>query len=484
MAGGLLARRMDARGVRTREEFVARARAVAAGLQGGEWLLGSGWDEGLLAGGERPTRAWLDEAVGDVPALVWRFDLHSAVVSSAALAAAGLTAASLDPPGGALERDASSGELTGMLIDEAVVQVSKLAPPPSKPARREAVAAATRLAAAQGATLVCDLTDFQGDDDTAFADLLGTFAAAADAGELRARVFAYAPLRRRAALEALVAERGYAHGERGMVSWGGLKAFYDGSLGSRSALFKEPYADGVQGERGLNVTDLAWLRREAAAAAVAGLSVAVHAISDQAAKEVADVLASLPLPPRQSTAFGPGMGKHRVEHLQHWPAEWDAEPALAAETLRGLAVSVQPTQYSADAPTLEARLGAQRAGRAFALRSATDAGAELLLGSDWPVVPLDPLGAVRAAVQRGGGEDITADAALRASLAAPLEQGGWADFVLLDNDPLAWAARQETDGEAEERKPRVLRTYIGGALVHSMDEDNESGDVAEAECAA
>jgi hypothetical protein len=87
-------------------------------------------------------------------------------------------------------------------------------------------------------------------------------------------------------------------------------------------------------------------------------------------------------------------------------------------------------------------------------------------------------------VQRGGGEDITADAALRASLAAPLEQGGWADFVLLDNDPLAWAARQETDGEAEERKPRVLRTYIGGALVHSMDEDNESGDVAEAECAA
>lgn len=314
-----------------------------------------------------------------------------------------------------------------------------------------------------------------------------------------ARVSAFVPLRSWRRLAARVAAKGGFDARSARLAWGGVKEFVDGSLGSNSALFWEPYldaapaaapggardADGDEcsrrpaacGTRTVAADELAALVRGAAGA---GLQVALHAIGDRGVDEALDALGAAPA----------GSQQHRVEHAQHLSG-----PAAAARMAAlGLAAVPNPQHLLADRSALARKLGAARAGagRAYAYGTLAAAGVPLAFGSDWPVVPVDPWASVHAAVHRrepsaptsGDGDGgarpweapserlALADALLghtsRAAAAARLSHwvgalrpGLRADFVVVDRDPFGAGGLVGTDG----RLPAVLATYMDGACV-------------------
>jgi predicted amidohydrolase YtcJ len=172
----------------------------------------------------------------------------------------------------------------------------------------------------------------------------------------------------------------------------------DGSLGSRTALFHEPYAD-QPGSSGTRTIEAHRLRQLVTAADAAGLQVAVHAIGDRAVDEVLQVYADLAA---NSSSSGSSAERgqqqqgqqgrrapHRVEHAQHISGPAAASRMAAA----GVAATPNPLHLLADVGVLQARLGAERAGagRAYAFRTLLGAGVTAAFASDWPVVPLEPL---------------------------------------------------------------------------------------------
>jgi hypothetical protein len=275
---------------------------------------------------------------------------------------------------------------------------------------------------------------------------------------------------------------GTAH-RGGRLSWGGVKEFADGSLGSRTALMHSPYADDPSNS-GTRVADLALLAERAALADAAGLQLAVHAIGDRAVDDVLGVLEGLPPLDARAAAAAAAAGqgqrprRHRVEHAQHLSGPGAAARMAAV----GAVATPNPLHLAADAVGMGARRGAERAGagRSYAFRTLLAAGVRLAFATDWPVVALDPLGALRAAVTRRGDdggaaeaavwgpeEAVTAEEALAAqTLGAAyagrqerqlgsISLGKHADFVVLSADPLAAAG----GGGA---RPEVLQTYVAG----------------------
>src|SRR5262245_54329071 len=128
---------LDLRGVESPGEVGAAVRRrVGAGLPSGAWITGGGWDQNLWPGGRFPDHAPLSTAAPGVPVVLRLVDCHAAWVNGAALAAAGITHRTPDPPGGRVERDAH-GEPTGILIDTAMELVDRARPRPSRAALRE-----------------------------------------------------------------------------------------------------------------------------------------------------------------------------------------------------------------------------------------------------------------------------------------------------------------------------------------------------------
>jgi predicted amidohydrolase YtcJ len=184
----------------------------------------------------------------------------------------------------------------------------------------------------------------------------------------------------------------------------------DGSLGSRTALFHEPYAD-QPGSSGTRTIEADRFRRLVTAADAAGLQVAVHAIGDRAVDKVLQMYADLAANSSSSGSSAEQQQQqqqqqqgqqqqqqqgqqrrrapHRIEHVQHISG-----PAAAARmAAAGVAVTPNPLHLLADVGVLQARLGAERAGagRAYAFRTLVEAGVTAAFASDWPVVPLEPL---------------------------------------------------------------------------------------------
>jgi predicted amidohydrolase YtcJ len=295
-------------------------------------------------------------------------------------------------------------------------------------------------------------------------------------------VYAFVPLEQWGALAARVAARGYAH-PKGRLFVGGVKAFADGSLGSRTALMHEDYSD-APGQRGRRMIELGALRAGAAAADAAGLQVAVHAIGDRAVDDVLDVFEAVEagnkLPRRRPFRRGapaPPLRALRVEHAQHISG-----PAAAARlgSLAGAVVAVaNPQHLASDGAMLAPRLGPARAApkRAFAWPTLMAAGAAVAAGSDWPVVDMAPPEGLAAAAARlaGPGGDggaraardalrmhtaVAADAAY--IMGAPLGRlvpRSKADFVVLDRSPLE-------GGPEGLAAARVVRTYVDGRCAH------------------
>jgi predicted amidohydrolase YtcJ len=445
--------------VADRDDFRKRVGDALNGLPAGEWLIGGYWNKEKW-GGEWPDRGWIDDLSPRNPVLLHCRDFHTAVCNTLALKAAGIGRDTPDPEGGRILRG-KDGEPTGLMIEAAVKPVKQAVPPPSFETVRSVMARWMSRANALGITHIVDMIP----DPEAF----GVYLDLEREGRLTCRFDLYPPLRfwERFARAGLRSGIGLE-----LVHLGGMKAFVDGSLGSHTALMLEPYDD-EPGNYGL-LSDLADPPSELGAMMLcadrAGFQLAVHAIGDAANRILLDLFKRV----REGSPY-PNL-RHRVEHAQHLqPADIPRFAEL------DLIVSVQPYHLYEDGCLAERWIGAERCRWTYPFRSLLDSGAKLAFGSDWPVVGLGPLKAIKAAVSRqtsdgrnpGGWVPEQRIAISEALLAGcyngayatgherhwgSLHPGMEADFVMIDGD-------LETSHPDDIERVGVEQTYLRGRRV-------------------
>jgi len=379
MSGGFQLSSVDLRDAGTSQEFAERIRAFASKLPPGRWITGGDWDHERWPDARLPTKELIDRYTPNTPVFVNRLDGHMALANGVALKLAGVTRETKDPQGGVIVRDPKTGEPTGILKDAAENFVWKVIPEPSFEEKLAAARAATNHAASLGVTSVQDMS--AGADVAIYQALL-------DRRELKTRIYAVWPLPR---WERLAQTGVRAHFGSQMLRTGGLKGFADGSLGSTTALFFEPYNDAPD-SNGIAADEVfpegAMLERVRGADR-AGLQVMIHAIGDRANDKILSIYEQV------EKEDGDRDRRFRIEHAQHLRAQ--DIPRFARDRV---IASMQPYHAIDDGRWAEKRIGAGRAKTTYAFRSLLDSGATLAFGTDWTVAPLDPILTIYAAVTR------------------------------------------------------------------------------------
>jgi predicted amidohydrolase YtcJ len=372
---GLSLAEIDLAEVPTLAEAQRRVQARAAATPSGLWLTGRGWDQSLWAGGSFPTRQDLDTVAPGHPVFLRRKCGHAGWANSRALAAAGISAATPDPFGGAIERDPVTGEATGILKEQAMDLVGRLLAEPSDDAALDAVRAALAQAHRHG---IVGVHNMEG------AAALRAFQTLRDRGELTLRVVQQIPEADLDAAIQLGLRSGWGDDH---LRIGAVKIFADGALGARTALMVEPYV-GEPENYGIAVATREYLAAQVENAARAGIAVHIHAIGDQANRNVLDAIAA-------TRRLGIGLHlRHRIEHAQ--VLHPDDLPRFAA---LGVIASMQPIHCTQDMRMADAHWG-ERSRLAYAWRSLADSGAVLAFGSDAPVESPNVLAGIHAAVTR------------------------------------------------------------------------------------
>lgn len=367
---------VDLRGASSLAELVERARAAAERRPAGGWVTGRGWDQNLWPGRAMPHHAALSAALPDHPVLLRRVDGHAVLTNARGLALAGITAATPDPPGGRILRDAR-GEPTGVLVDDAADLLDRLLPPPDEAGVERRILGGARALAAVGLTEIHDA-------GTGRMELAVLRRLQAE-GRLPTRVYAMLD----GSDADLLAEE-FARGPQvtgdGMLAVRAVKLLADGALGSRGARLSAPYSD-EPATSGLEVTDSAALAAAVRRTAVAGFQPGIHAIGDAAVTLVLDLY--------ERQIGDRAAVRPRIEHAQVvGPSDVPRFAALA------VLAAVQPTHCTSDMPWAPDRLGPERTPWAYRWRSLLAAAARLALGSDVPVESPDPRLGLWAAVTR------------------------------------------------------------------------------------
>ena len=445
-------------------EFVRRIAEQAKRTPKGEWIKGGDWDETKWSPAKLPTKDLIDGVTPDNPVFLSRYDGHSALANSQALRLAGITSQTPDPPGGAIVRDAQ-GDPAGDLKDAAMDLVFKVIPPLTHEQRLRAVRRALEYAASLGVTSVQHMNpDYA--DIAVYAELLQN-------DELTTRIYA-APLIDQVDDQVKI---GIRHAFGGpYLRIGAVKAFADGSLGSRTAYFFEPYSDEPRnhGLLGEGMQPLSLMRDRMMKADAAGLQICTHAIGDQAISMVLDLYTDV-------VRAHHGMERRlRIEHAQHM-----AQKDFARFAQLDVIASVQPYQAIDDGRWAESYIGHDRASRTYAFRTFLNHGVHLAFGTDWDVAPLNPLLTIYAAVTRSTldgknpngwfpEQKLTVDEAVEAYTMGSayaefqdkdkgsIKPGKLADMVLLSDDIF-------TIDPVKIRDVKVLKTVVGGRIVWDRD---------------
>ncbi|WP_073502390.1 amidohydrolase [Actinacidiphila paucisporea] len=465
-ATGLALTGLDLTGAANLAEALERTAGYAASHAADRVLLGHGWDESRWPERRPPTRTELDRATGGRPLYLSRTDVHSAAVSS------GLAALVPDLAG------LAGHDPQGPLTRDAHHAVRRAAYAAVTPAQREAAQrAALRHAAAQG---IGSVHECAGPDISSQEDLTGLLALAAAGDGPRVLGYWAEPVREAADLDRVR--------DLGAVGAAG-DLFVDGSLGSHTACLHAPYADDAA-VSGVSYLDGETIARHLLLCTQAGVQAGFHAIGDAA---VDAVVAGV-----RAAAEAVGLDRvralrHRVEH-----AELLTGAAIAAFAEFGLVASVQPAfdaAWGGPDGMYAARLGAERAAALNPYAALTRAGVPLALGSDSPVTPLDPWGAVRAAAfhrtpahrisaraaftghTRGGWRAVGRDDAGVLVPGAPADYVVWRVGDLVVQAPDERVANWSTDPRSGTpglpdltpggELPTALRTVVGGRTVHT-----------------
>lgn len=464
LTGGMNLAGVHLRDAASQAVFQSRIQEFVGKQPKGRWILGGDWDHENWTPANLPTRQLIDEITPEHPVFLSRLDGHMALANSLALKMAGVTRDTPTPPGGEIVRDAN-GEPTGILKDAAMGLVWKIVPPPDEHTMAEALKAAMIYAGKQGVTSVHDMS--------ADAAVLPVYQRLVKNNEMTVRVYGAQSLQGWQALSLVGIESGLGND---ILKIGALKGFADGSLGSTTAYFFEPYLDAPQ-TSGLPSDEMipeSSMQNNITRADKAGLQICVHAIGDKANFTI------LQMYEKAATTNGwkkPSDRRYRIEHAQHLRKE-DAKKFAAL----GIVASMQPYHCIDDGRWAEKRIGAVRAKGSYIFRTLLDAGVVLAFGSDWHVAPMEPLMGIYGAVTRrtldeknpGGWipeEKITVAEAVRAFTLGPaiasfdeqrkgsLEAGKLADLVILSDDIFRIAPERI-------RHTSVAMTIMNGKVVY------------------
>jgi hypothetical protein len=457
--GGAQLESVELKDAASPREFARRIGQQAAKTPKGAWVLNGEWDETKWSPAALPTKELIDPVTPDTPVAVSRYDGHMVVANSLALKLAGITARTPDPPGGVIVRDAR-GKPTGAIKDAAMDILFKAVPAPSHAERRRYAQRALAQAASLGVTSVQHMNpDFA--DIAVYSELLNE-------GKLTTRIYA-APLITQVDDQAKIGIRRAFGGP--YLRIGAVKAFADGSLGSSTAYFFEPFLD-QPGNRGIlsdEMHPISLMRERMLRADAAGLQIYTHAIGDAAISAILDLYSEI------EKQHGRRDRRWRIEHSQHIAAK-DFERFAQL----GVIASVQPYHAIDDGRWAEGRIGHDRCTRTYAFRTLLNHGVRLALGTDWTVAPLNPMLTLYAATTRATldgknpqgwfpEQKLTIQEAIEAytmgSAYAEFQEndkgsitpGKLADMVLLSDDVLKIDAAKIKD-------VRILCTWVGGKL--------------------
>lgn len=445
---------------KSRQDFRNTLAEFAKTQPKGRWITGGNWDHENWHPAALPTHELIDSVTKNWPVFVNRLDGHMSLANAVALKLAGIDKNTKDVPGGIIVRD-GNGNPTGILKDAAQDLVNRVIPSPSPDQIRTAILSAQAYANAQGVTSVQDMS--------AAPDIFRVYQQMQHAGELHVRISGHQPLPQWKHLADVGITADFGNDS---LHIGGLKGFADGSLGSSTALFFQPYLD-APNTSGIPSDELAdpeqmWHNIESGDAA--GLQIAIHAIGDKANHIILGFYEKL------EQERGRRDRRLRIEHAQHLlPADIPRFAQLH------VIASMQPYHCIDDGRWAEKRIGYERAKTTYAFRSLLDSGATLAFGSDWDVAPMSPIMGIYAAATRrtldGKHPDgwipeqkITVAEAVHAytmgsayasfeeKIKGSIEPGKLADVVVLSQDIF-------NIDPAEIADTKVYMTIMGGAIV-------------------
>ena len=453
LMGGNSLLSVQLRDAKTQKEFSNRIADFTKTISPGTWILEGNWDH-TLWGGELPKKEWVDAFTKENPMAIYRLDGHMILANSAALAFAGINKDTPAVLNGEIVKDAN-GNPTGILKSNAMYLLLDKIPPLSKKQKRKAIEEATSYFLSKGVTSVQDV------------DSIGTLETAQNMlqeGKLSLRIYSAKPLNR---WKEVIPQE---NTDKKWLKTGIVKGFVDGSLGSHTAAFIEPYKD-KPSDNGFFINNKENLYNWISNADKANLHIQVHAIGDNANNTLLNIFE------RVIEENGKKDRRLRIEHAQHI-----SKQDINRFGKLGIIASVQPFHAIDDGRWAEELIGPQRIKTTYAFKSLMDANTLLVFGSDWPVAPGAPLEGIYAAVTRRTldgknpngwvpEQKIKVEQALLAytknaayasfddKIKGTLEPGKLADFVILSED-------LRKVNPTKIRDVKVNATYLGGIKVY------------------
>jgi predicted amidohydrolase YtcJ len=383
--GSLSLGRVNLEGAKNTADIQQRLRDYAAKHPGNGWLLGRGWNYAMFAPESLPNKKYLDEIFPGRPVFLEGYDGHTYWANSKALGLAEINRDTPDPPNGAIVRDPNSHEATGALKEAAEAFVAKFVPKPTRAEKLAALRAGIKWANEHGLTRV----------HSAGGDFpeLDLFDELRRHGDLSLRFYiAYfmdPPEMRPQDVDAIESARKKYHDA--WIDTNAVKFMVDGVVESHTAAMLQPYSDDPS-LKGKLFWDPAKYSAAVADLDKRGLQLFTHAIGDYGVRTALDAYQ------HAEEVNHTADRRARIEHI---------ETITAADIPRfgklGVIASMQPLHSYPDADTLDVwapNAGPDRASRAWAWKSISDAGGHLAFGSDWPVVTLNPWEGLQTAVTR------------------------------------------------------------------------------------
>ena len=463
---GTMLGRVNLAGSTSYEEVISRTQAFTKNVKSGVWIQGRGWDQNRWAVKEFPTQEALSRAFPNNPVVLERIDGHALLANAKAMQLAGITAATRDPAGGRIIRDAA-GAPAGVFVDNAQELIERAIPAPTRAETRSAILAAIADANKWGLTGVHDPGE-SAQTISIFEELakagnysLRNYVMISDPGDPNSATARANPYIQRGPQSALYDAHLWIRA---------IKLYADGALGSRGAALLAPYSDEPTNS-GLLVSPPEHIEAWAETGLQRGFQINVHAIGDRGNRIVLDAFE------QALKKFPKADHRFRIEHAQVLSPQ--DIPRFAQ---LGVIPSMQATHQTSDMRWAEARVGPERIRGAYAWRSLLNTGVVIPNGTDFPVEEVNPLLTFHAAVTRqdptnwppGGWypeQKMTREEALQSMTIWPayagfqekilgsLTPGKYADFVVLDRDIMRVP-------DTEILGAHVVSTWIGGKAVY------------------